>query len=394
MRVMRRSVFKDPNKLSLTYIPPRIPYRESKLSQLKEYFENVIIGKLNYEHVFITGNTGTGKTLVAKHFERYIYTINKEHDKSIIPIYVNARLERSPGNIIRKMISTILPGKISRGYSLEEIYSGFLSYLIDNDKKAILILDDADHLFTMYPEFIYKLSRAEEASPNFTNYLSIIFVVHRDDILNNLDPWTAAGLHKNIVKFEDYSYKELRDILLYRSSEAFNEGAITIQTINTAADITTAYNYNARYAIELLYKAGLIADKKGEEVVKPEHVREARVNSAPAFSLQELESLQNHEKLLLYTLAETLSLKEEAYVTMGDLERRYREIASLYGLKPVGHTWIWKMVNMLSTLGYITKKISGEGHRGKTSLIGLPSLPATLLMKELQKILKRDINNG
>ncbi len=383
MITMRKSVFRDASKLSLSYIPNRIPHRELKLQQLLDYFRGVLEDRISYEHVFIVGNTGTGKTLVVKHFENAVARY-----RDIIPIYINSRFERSPGNIIRKMISSLDIGRVARGYSLEEVFSGFLSYLIDNKKKAVLILDDADHLFDKHKEFIYKLSRAEEASPSFINNLSLVFVVHSEDVINKLDPWTAAGLHKNIIRFEDYSYRELVDILEYRSGEAFHPECITEEAIVTAADIATAYNYNARYAIELLYKAGLIADKRREGIVKAEHVRLARRETFPAFSFDELRTLELHEKILLYSIAELLSNEDKAFVTMGEVERRYRDNCLFFHQRPVGHTWLWKMVNVLATFGLITKRLSGEGYRGKTTLIGLPSFPAEPLAKELYELIK------
>lgn len=386
MITMRKSVFRDASKLSLSYIPGRIPHREIKLQQLLDYFSGVIENKISYEHVFIVGNTGTGKTLVVKHFEK---TMRNYED--IVPIYVNSRFERSPGNIIRKMISSLSMERVARGYSLEEVFSSFLSYLVDSNRKAILILDDSDHLFDKHKEFIYKLSRAEEASPRFVNNLSLIFVVHGEDVINKLDPWTAAGLHKNIIRFEDYTYRELIDILKYRSSEAFYDESITDEAITTAADIATAYSYNARYAIELLYKAGLIADKRREGFVKAEHVRLARKETFPAFSFDELRALELHEKILLYSVAEIFTNEDRAFITMGELERRYRDNCLFFHQKPVGHTWLWKMVNVLATFGLITKRISGEGYRGKTTLIGLPSFPAEPLAKELYELIKRDV---
>ncbi len=386
MITMRKSVFKDASKLSLSYIPSRIPHRELKLQQLLDYFRSVMEDRISYEHVFIVGNTGTGKTLVVKHFEKIV-----SEREDIIPIYVNSRFERSPGNIIRKMIGKLSMERVARGYSLEEVFSSFLSYLIDSNKKAILILDDADHLFDKHKEFIYKLSRAEEASPSFVNNLSLVFVVHGEDVINKLDPWTAAGLHKNIIRFEDYTYRELIDILRYRSSEAFHEESITDEAIITAADIATAYNYNARYAIELLYKAGMIADKRREGLVKAEHVRLARRETFPAFSFDELKTLELHEKILLYSVADILASEDKAFITMGELERRYRDNCLFFHQKPVGHTWLWKMVNVLATFGLVTKRLSGEGYRGKTTLIGLPSFPAEPLAKELYELIKSDV---
>ncbi|MEM0056872.1 MAG: AAA family ATPase [Candidatus Geothermarchaeota archaeon] len=380
----KNSVFKDPNKLSLSYIPSRIPHRETHLQRLIEYFTPVIEKNIDFEHVLLVGNTGVGKTLVAKHFERYLYKNGKGR---VVPIYVNARVERSPTNILRKMIEKLSIDIPLRGYSFEEMYYILLKSLMNTGIKAVLILDDADHLFETNKDFIYKLSRIEEVFQDVTNVLSLVFVVHKIDAISKLDPWTSAGLHKNIILFENYTYDELLDILKFRAEEAFFEDTIMLESLETAADISNSYGFNARYAIELIYRAGLIADSRGERVVKPEHVRLARKETPPLFSLEELNMLQLHEKIILYTIAELLSSSDKAFLTTGEVERRYRENSLYFNCKPLGHTYFWKLINTLTTFGVISKRLSGKGYRGKTYLIGLPSLPAKMLYEKLLALL-------
>ena len=74
----------------------------------------------------------------------------------------------------------------------------------------------------------------------------------------------------------------------------------------------------------------------------------------------------------------------KAYVTMGELEEEYNEVCKEIKERPVKHTWIWKMVNNLSQLGFISRKLSGKGVKGKTSLIGLPSFSAEVLNQFLR----------
>lgn len=381
----KSSVFKDPNKLSLSYIPNKIPHREVHLQRLIEYFTPVIEGNINFEHVFLVGNTGVGKTLVAKHLERCLH---RDGRGKVIPIYVNARVERSPTNILRKMIERLSINIPLRGYSFEEMYYALLRSLMRADIKAVLILDDADHLFETDKDFIYKLSRIEEVFQDVTNVLSLVLIVHRIDVISKLDPWTSAGLHKNIILFENYTYDELLDILEFRAGEAFFEDAIMFESLETAADISNSYGFNARYAIELIYRAGLIADGRGEKVVKPEHVRLARKETPPLFSSEELNTLQLHEKIILYTIAELLSSSDKAFLTTGEVERRYRENSLYFNCKPLGHTYFWKLINTLAAFGVISKRLSGKGYRGKTYLIGLPSLPARTLYERLLTLLK------
>ncbi len=388
-------VFKNRETLLPSYIPPEIPHRQDKLQELIEYYQPVIDGKADFEHVFVIGNTGTGKTLVARHLERYITRFKDTHKVDVI--YVNARFERIPGNIVRRMLRWANPIAPVKGYSVEDMYQYFLAFLDNTPWRVLLILDDADHLFEKHMIFIYQLGRIYEAG--LRNKLSLLFIVRHVSSINKTDLWALGGIRKNMVYFEDYTYEELVDILDYRASQAFKEDAITFDTIETAADIASTYNFNARYALELLYKAGLLAEREGENSVKPEHVRRARLEVPPAFTYEELKSLTIHEKLLIYSLAEILKNREKSFATTGELERRYRENARLFNVDPVGHTWFWKMINTLASFGIISKHISSKRFKGRTTLttlpihankVGLPSFSADILIEKLREMIENE----
>ncbi|MDO8057077.1 MAG: cell division control protein Cdc6, partial [Candidatus Hermodarchaeota archaeon] len=75
---------------------------------------------------------------------------------------------------------------------------------------------------------------------------------------------------------------------------------------------------------------------------------------------------------------------EDAYVTMGDVEACYGLVSEEHGHTPRSHTQVWSYVQELVGLGILTSKISGIGQRGKTTLIGLPDIPAEALESELE----------
>ena len=380
------SVFRNKATLMPDYIPPEIPHRHEKFLEILEYFKPVISGETYFEHVFIIGNTGTGKTLVARYLERHINALkNRRADV----IYVNARFERIPGNIVRKLLKWVNPFAPDRGYSVEDIYKYFLEILDKNDQRVLLILDDSDHLFEKYAEFIYKLGRVHEIG--LVNRLSILFILRSNVSINKADLWAIGGLRKNIVYFEDYGYEELVDILDYRASQAFKNGAIDEGAVETAADIAATYNYNARYAIELLLKAGMIADKKREKIVTAEHIRLARFEVPPSFTYEDMKALTLHEKIVLYALSEILADGEKSFTTTGELERKYKEVAKYFDVSPVGHTWFWKMLDTLHAFGIISKRPSSKKFRGRTTLIGLPSFSATVLLTKLQEMIEDEI---
>ncbi len=94
--------------------------------------------------------------------------------------------------------------------------------------------------------------------------------------------------------------------------------------------------------------------------------------------------LSFHQKILLLAVCRLLKVSEDAYVTTGVLEARYGLVCEEYGQIPRAHTQVWAYIQDLVGLGILTSKLSGAGQRGKTTLIGLPDIPAAVLEGELE----------
>ncbi|PCN50690.1 hypothetical protein B6U99_03040 [Candidatus Geothermarchaeota archaeon ex4572_27] len=378
---MRSGIFKDPSKLLPTYVPSRIPHREGEFKQLLDIFGPVVRGEEHYNHAVVVGSPGVGKTMLVRYLERHIR--GEAEERGVRVLYVNYRVERIPGNIVRRLVSTLIPGMPLRGYSIGEMFRAVLSELQRRGERLLLILDDADSAFYRDREFVYMLTRADEVIQG-PNPLSLIFVVHFEDALSRLDPWTMGGLRKNVLKLSEYSFEQLVDILDARVEEAFVDGAVPRETIETCADISSTYGHNARYAIELLLNGGRIAEQMGCGEVKPEHIRQARDRVPPSFSVEDLKHLSLHEKLILYSLSRILLATNKAFVTTGDLEEEYRAVCREAMVKPISHTWFWNELKTLSYYGLISRRESGKGYRGRTTLVGLPSFSAKFLEQILQ----------
>jgi len=378
-------IFKDISKLSPTYVPQKIPHRENDFKYLLENFRPVLNGEESYTHVLIIGSPGVGKTVLTKFFQRYLLTETCASDFMHI-IYVNYKIERIPGNVIRRISSLIIPAMPLRGYSLGELFIAVMEEVVREGKRILLIIDDADSIFYRDQELIYQLTRVDEILSGY-NPLSLILVIHREDALSYLDPWTAGTLRKNIIRLMPYSYEQLIDILNARVEEAFIEGTVSQETIETCADISATYGFNARYAIELLLYGGKIAESLGSTEVKPEHIRLARDKVPPSFSREDIMHLSIHEKIILYSLSRMLLTTNKAFVSSGDLEREYRAICDEIRIPPVSHTWFWTSIKTLTYYGLISTRESSKGYRGRTTLIGLPSFSA----RYLEEILRREI---
>jgi cell division control protein 6 len=209
------------------------------------------------------------------------------------------------------------------------------------------------------------------------------------DYLKMLDLSTLSSIQWNTVSLDPYSGGQLHDILLSRS-EAFNEGCLGDEPLQLAADIASVYG-DARYALDLLYRAGKLADLADSPLVLPEHVRQAKAFLPPQFRKEELAYLDKNQRLLLIALSSLLKKSDSAYATMGEVEKSYDALCESLGIDANHHTSVWNDINELSRKGIIETQLSSKGLRGKTTLVGLSLVSAKHLIDELEKGMVADV---
>mgnify|MGYP001606504771 CR=1 FL=1 len=94
--------------------------------------------------------------------------------------------------------------------------------------------------------------------------------------------------------------------------------------------------------------------------------------------------LSLHEKLLLLGLARVLERTSNPYATMGDVEIAYRMACEELKEPSRAHTQVWKYVQNHNATGIISTQLSTTGFRGKTTLLGLSTAPASAIRRWLE----------
>jgi len=377
-------IFSDEKKLSPEYVPKGIPCREQQFMELLFYFRETLASpQRNSQHVFITGPVGSGKTLLSEKLREKLEEMAQRELCDVLFYRANCRINRTLSSVLTAALSKM--GRVfpPRGYSKYEILNFFVEVLKSEDKHIILVFDEIDSL-VLYEglEPLYMLARLKEVTGQ-RQYLSTIFISKDLNYLHRAGQDLLSILKKNFIKLEKYAREQLKVILEYRAELAFKPGVVDKEAIDLAAEISSYFG-DARQAIELLYMAGKIAENRENRRVSVEHVRLARDMLPPQLRREELEYLEQHEKLILLAIASIFSESERECITMGELEREYGHICSKFGVRPHSHTRLWEKVKLLEAKGFIASRISGSGFKGKTTLISLISLPAERLLKELE----------
>ena len=204
-----------------------------------------------------------------------------------------------------------------------------------------------------------------------------------------LDDSAKSTLQRNIIRLERYGKPQLVDILNERVTIAFEPYTVPEDVVSLTADLAQDESGNARFGIELLWRAGKYADAEDKDKVLPERVRKAVSSIIPSLSKAELEDLGLHEKLFLLGAAQIFLENAEAYATLSEIEKAYAVACEEFGENPVSHTQLWKYVQTLSVRGFLKTEVSGEGTRGRSTLVYLPSISAEELAKALRAYLSQ-----
>ncbi len=379
-------LFRDESKLSPEYVPARLLHRERELQLLMSFFSSSHMPEGAYTvRCVIVGSVGTGKTSLAKLCGRRVEEEASRRGVKIKYIHVNCRIERTLYLVLYRVASELGIELPRRGYSDEEITQKITSYLNRTGTRVIVGLDEAEVLYSEDGgEPFYVLSRLAEEI-NIPGGFSLITILREPEVLDRLDRPTKSTLLGSVIHLREYDYRQLLDILLYRSSEAFYDGAVMDEAIELIADVSSERG-DARYAIDLLWRAGKFAEAENKAQVTPEHVRKAIASIFPTIRRENLEYLSRDEKLVLLSCAHALK-DDKAYTTSSDLYTSYKLICEELNLTPKGYTRFWEIMHRLQELGFIRIRVRSEGIKGRRSIVSLPGIPASLLEEELKKAL-------
>lgn len=379
------SIIKEPKTLDFDYIPEELPHRTSQLRQLAQLFKPALAGLS--QNAVIRGPVGTGKTVLTKKFCQRLVGIARKEGKIIEYVHINCRKRSTDSMVLLGILTHFDPRFPDRGFSVQEMLDVLRRQLQRREAHLLLVLDEADALLKKSgSNLIYNLTRFSDDITQPQTPLSVIMISQKD-VISELDPAALSTFKRsNVINLAKYTRDELFDIIQQRITLAFHQGTVLQESSELIADIASGWG-DARFAIELLWKAGMYTDEQHEQLLIPEHVRTAKAETYSVVTETKLQNLTQHQLLTLLAIAKRLQKSQATYITTGEIENTYAITCEEYGEKPRAHTMFWNYLKEIEHAGFIQIKLSGKGHLGTTQLVSLPDIPAKVLAEKILTLL-------
>jgi cell division control protein 6 len=309
---VEKEIFQDERILMPDYLPEVMPHRERQIEEIAYGLKGAAAGK-KAENMLILGSSGAGKTSTV----RYVLKQLQEYSQRVVPMYINCWECGTRHSILNKIASTLGEFIPRRGISTDEITDRISEVLKKERKTPIIALDEIDRLFASpYEEgrVLYDLARAKEL---FSTDFGVVAITSSDEFLMKLDQRIRNSLVQKQIVFKQYSPQELKDILKSRAKLAFCPESLSEEVIPLCAARAAKSNGDARLAINLLWKAGKIAERENVEKVGEGHVRRAFEEVGEGEKVEE--KLQGKEREIYEFV------KERGEVTSSEIYEKFKD---------------------------------------------------------------------
>ncbi|MBT4058935.1 MAG: AAA family ATPase [Euryarchaeota archaeon] len=374
-RIGAGKILIDAGPLSYDYIPDVIVGRDEELGQLAGIFQQIEDHTISCR-VAITGNVGSGKTVLSHVFSRDLQRHLGDR-RELKLVHVNCRNHPSKTQVLQHIVTQLDAGHPERGFGSGEILQSIRKQLHGSSRHMLLILDEVDHLLRADKgDLLYQLLRIDEGRAD-KGTISLI-IISQEQVLDQLEGAVLSRFGRsNHVRLQSYKAAALTAIATQRAQLACHDGSISEGVLRAIGQRAEEMG-DARLAIELLEYAIKQAEVAGRAEVVVGDVRWQSRNIGRTVEPSIVDELNPHAKMVLLALCRRL--RKEPEVTSGDAEKLYHVVCEEYETEPRSHTTFWKHLKRLDALDLIKARTDSRSEgRGRTQFISMPaSLPGTL----------------
>jgi len=246
--------------------------------------------------------------------------------------------------------------------------------LDEKEQIMIIVLDEVDELvkkkdFNKVNDILYDLTRMNAELINAR--VSIIGISNDLTFKEYLEPRVISGLSQEECLFESYTARQLQDILRQRAEIGFHETVLEEGVIPRVAAFAAREHGDARRALDLLLKAGEIAERTGAKQIMEKHVDEAQFVIESSLIKSAISKLPLQSKLILYSIYKIENLKVNMEINTGEVYDVYQQFCEYIKLETLSQRRVSDLITDLDMQGLINASIINRGRYGRTKKIKL-----------------------
>jgi archaeal cell division control protein 6 len=362
--IVGSTIFANRDLLVVGTVPDqdRIVGRDDEIEKVANQVKFLVHGE-QPNHVFVTGETGTGKSLVTRHVAQRAVKSAKSLGTNAAYVYVESKSHNTETRVARRIAQELndeadADMNIPRfGLGSTEYFKYAYDILNDYYNGVLIILDEIDKLDNGI-DVLHELSRAREAG-HTDAYIGIIAISNQIEYGKRLNARVESSMRTSEFVFEPYDSGQLAVILEHRN-DAFHEGVLEDGVIEKAAEMSADEHGDARKAVDILRIAGDLAEDNNDEAVTVDHLTNAKRKAEVDRVEEAIEVTTKQAKLLLYSLAKLNITLEKPYRT-SEIYDRYELAAADVGSTVVGDERAYQILKKMSLLGVTESTRVGGG---------------------------------
>jgi len=366
-------IFRNREALASTYIPPEFPHRDNEINAVANILKPALYGA-RPSNILIYGQTGTGKTAVAKFICNQIVSKAETEGKKIHTAYINCKQTNTPYGIltnIGKTYSKDWEDKVpNAGWRIDKVYSALKEKADEDGGIAIVILDEIDTLVSKSgDDILYHLTGLNSDLNN--SKISLIGISNDTRFTSWLDPRVKSRMGEESLTFAPYNALQIENILVQRAKMAFHEGAVDPLVLSYCSSRAALEHGDARKALDLLRISAEIAEREGQEIVTVKYVGKAENVMEYDLVRSLISTLPLQPKVTLASIILNRGSKENGQQTTGEVYNTYSLICKRFKVEQLTQRRIGHIISELDMQGLINAKVVSLGRQGRTRYISI-----------------------